>query len=67
MSKKVELDGEIIDRITVLGLTEHMNYLRKDIKNHKKDIKKVHPEDLTYAMDMVEHFKKVLQYYGNND
>jgi len=64
MGKKIEIDSETVDRITLLGLTEHRAYLRKALRDHKKGTNKLHPEDLGYDTDMLEHFNKIIGYYG---
>ena len=48
MAREIVLDGETCDRITVLTLTEYRNYLKKELRQHKKDPAKhwLHPDDV---------------------
>lgn len=36
MSKKLEIDGDVADRITVLNLIDYRKYLKKELQDFKK-------------------------------
>ena len=37
MTRKIELDGETADQITVINLKDYRDYLKKELKNWKKN------------------------------
>jgi hypothetical protein len=63
MSKKIELDGEAADRITVLNLKECRNYLKKELRQYKKG-EYLHPEDVAGNIKMIEALNLVIKYFG---
>ena len=63
MSKKIELDGEAADRITVLNLKECSNYLKKELRQYKKG-EYLHPEDVAGNIKMIEALNLVIKYFG---
>jgi hypothetical protein len=63
MSKKIELDGEAADRITVLNLKECRNYLKKELRQYKKG-EYLHPEDVAGNIKMIESLNLVIKYFG---
>jgi hypothetical protein len=63
MSKKIELDGEAADRITVLNLKECRNYLKKELRQYKKG-EYLHPEDVAENIKMIEALNLVIKYFG---
>ena len=75
MSKKIgpiTLDGEAADRITVLTLKEHRNYLKKDLSEWKKNPRTddnpggywMHPEDVSGNEIMIRHLDAVIKHFG---
>lgn len=64
MSKKIELDGEAADRITMLNLKEHRGYLKKDLKYRFKEGHYLHPDDVVGNTRLIEAITLVLKYYG---
>ena len=72
MARKIELDGEAADSITISNLKEHLGYLKDSMKKWKKNPKTdenpagvwMHPEDVTINIQMCEHLKAVISYYG---
>ena len=75
MSKRIgpiTLDGEAADRITVLTLKEHRNYLKKDLSEWKKNPKTddnpggywMHPEDVSGNEIMIRHLDAVIKHFG---
>jgi tRNA G37 N-methylase Trm5 len=64
MTKKLEIDYETADRITLLSLKYHQSYIKKELKAHKKG-KYMHHEDVCYNMTLIEALNKVIKYYGS--
>jgi len=76
MSKRVgpiTLDGEAADRITVLNLKEYRSYLKKELRDWKKNPRSdgnpggywLHPEDVGINMRVIEALNLVLKQYGS--
>lgn len=63
MSKKIELDGEAADRITVLNLKDCRSYLKKELRQYKKG-EYLHPEDVAGNIKMIEALDLVIKYFG---
>ena len=75
MSKRIgpiTLDGEAADRITVLTLKEHRNYLKRDLSEWKKNPRTddnpggywMHPEDVSGNEIMIRHLDAVIKHFG---
>jgi hypothetical protein len=63
MTKKLEIDYETAERITVLTLKDHQAYLKKDLKKFKKGAY-MHPEDVGENVLLIESLDKLIKYYG---
>jgi hypothetical protein len=75
MSKKAQgltLPFDIADAITVTCLKEQRDYLKKELKQWKKNPKTdanpsgywLHPEDVGKNEIMVHHLDAIIKYYG---
>lgn len=72
MAKKIELDGEAADRITVLNLKEYRAYLKKELKEWKKNPRSeanpngywLHPEDVSGNIRVIEALNLVIKQFG---
>ena len=64
MSKKLEIDFETADRITVLTLKEQRRYLKKELAAFKKG-QYLHPEDVSGNQIMVHHLDAVIKHFGD--
>ena len=64
MSKKLEIDFETADRITVLTLKEQRRYLKKELADFKKG-GYLHPEDVVNNTRLVQAIDDVIKYYGD--
>jgi hypothetical protein len=72
MAKKIELDGIAADRITVLNLKEYRSYLKKELKEWKKNPRTdsnpngywLHPEDVTGNIRVIEALNLVIKQFG---
>ena len=68
----ITLDGDTADRITVLTLKEQRSYLKKELKEWKKNPRTeanpngywLHPEDVSNNEIMVHHLDAVIKYFG---
>lgn len=63
MSRKFEIDIETADRITLLILKDQQEYLKKELKRHRKG-EWMHPEDVVYNTRLLEALDTVIKYYG---
>lgn len=63
MTKKLEIDYETAERITLLTLKDHQAYLKKELKDFKKG-GYMHPEDVGYNVLLIEALDKLIKYYG---
>ena len=65
---KIELSDEAVEDIVCATLKEHMKYLKKNIKEHKKK-DKLHPfeeQDLGHDVKMLAAMEEVYGYFGGN-
>jgi hypothetical protein len=71
-TKQITLDGEAADRITVLNLKEYRGYLKKELKDWKKNPKTdsnpdgywLHPEDVTGNIQAIEALNLIIKHFG---
>lgn len=63
MSKKIELDGETADRITVLTLKDYRSYLKKELSQFKKG-EYLHPEDVAGNIKAIEALNLIIKHFG---
>lgn len=72
MTKKIELDGEAADRITVLNLKDYRAYLKKELAQWKKNPRTdsnpdgywLHPEDVSGNIRVIEALNLVIKQFG---
>jgi len=72
MSRKIELDSEAADRITVLNLQDYRAYLKKELAQWKKNPKTetnpdgywLHPEDVAGNIRAIEALSLVIKHFG---
>ena len=72
MSRKIELDGEAADRMTVLNLQDDRAYLKKELAQWKKNPRTdsnpdgywLHPEDVSGNMRTIEALNLVIKHFG---
>jgi hypothetical protein len=68
----ITLDGDTADRITVLTLKEQRGYLKKELKEWKKNPRTeanpdgvwLHPDDVSGNEIMIHHLDAVIKYFG---
>lgn len=63
MTRKIDLDGESADRITVLNLKEYRAYLKKELKQYKKG-EYLHPDDVAGNIKLIEAMTLIIRYFG---
>jgi hypothetical protein len=72
MTNQITLDGDTADRITVLTLKEQRAYLKKELKDWRKNPRTeanptgywLHPEDVGKNEIMIHHLDAVIAYFG---
>ena len=70
-TKLITLDGEAADRITVLTLIDYRSYLKKELKQWKKNPKSdanptgywMHPEDVGINMQTVAALDLIISHF----
>lgn len=61
----VVIDFETADRITVCSLKDHLKYLEKEVKDHLKKGKYLHPDDLVQDQTvLIPALKTIIKFYG---
>jgi hypothetical protein len=55
-----QIDYETVDRITVIGLQDYRDSLKKQLKAHKKG-SWLHPDDVEHSKKMIEALDFVLK------
>jgi hypothetical protein len=64
MSKrKLEIDFETADRITVVSLKDQRSYLKKELQKFKKG-EYLHPEDVANNMQLIAAMDLIIKHYG---
>jgi hypothetical protein len=63
MGRKFYLDTETADKIVVLSLKDAMDYLKKELEDHKNG-EWLHPVDVVMNQKYIEAMEFVLGYYG---
>jgi hypothetical protein len=63
MSKKIEIDSDTADRITLIALKEQRKYLKKELAQFNKG-EYLHPEDVVYNTRLVQSLDLVIKHYG---
>jgi hypothetical protein len=63
MNKKLEIDFETADCITVLSLKAQRKYLKKELADFKKG-EYLHPTDVVNNTRMIEALDVVIKHFG---
>lgn len=72
MTKKIELDGDVADKITLLNLKDYRKYLTDELGTWQKNPKAefnptgvwLHPEDVTGNILTIEALNLVIKHFG---
>ena len=62
MSRKLEIDFDVADKITYLNLKDWRAYLKKELKQHKKGVW-MHPEDVVMNMKYIDALDLIIKAY----
>ena len=67
-SMYIEIDDEIADKIVLTNLKDCIDYIKKDIENLNRIIKreKYQDKDLSYNQELLPHLEAVYDYFGGN-
>ena len=64
MSKrKLEIDFETADRITLISLKDQRSYLKKELRQFKKG-EYLHPEDVANNIKLIAALDLIIKHYG---
>ena len=61
MSKKVELDSDVVDKIALISLYDHRRYLLESLEG---SVEFLHPDDQERNARLIGAFTEVIKYYG---
>jgi hypothetical protein len=61
MSKKVELDLDVVDQLALLSLNDHRKYLLEMLEG---SVEFLHPDDQEKNARLIGAFTEVIRYYG---
>jgi hypothetical protein len=70
--KKIELDAEVADGITLCNLKNCRAFLKKELAQYKKNPRSdanpngywLHPEDVVYNMQTIAALDVIIDYFG---
>jgi hypothetical protein len=63
--KKIELDGEIADKITILNLQDYLNYLQKELDDFDNG-NYMHDDDIAHSVKIIPALKMVIREFGGD-
>ena len=61
MSKKVELDSDVVDQLALISLYDHRRYLLESLEG---SVEFLHPDDQEKNARLIGAFTEVIKYYG---
>ncbi len=61
MTKKVELDSDVVDKLALISLYDHRNYLLESLEG---SVEFLHPDDQQRNAKLIGAFTEVINYYG---
>ena len=65
MTKGLEIPFEVADGIVIASLTEHVDYLKEEIRLHVEEGQYLHPEDYHKSMvKLIPAIELLIDYYG---
>ena len=65
MTKGLEIPFEVADSIVIASLTEHVGYLKEEIRLHVEEGHYLHPEDYHKSMvKLIPAIELLIDYYG---
>lgn len=63
--KKIELDGETADRITILNLQDYLRYLQKELDDFDNG-SWMHDDDIAHNVKMIPALKMIIHDFGGD-
>jgi len=66
MSKKLQIDGDVADRITVLNLIDYRKYLKDELKAYKKGAH-LHNDDVVGNIKRIEALTLIIGDFKTGD
>jgi len=66
MSRKLEIDMDTAERITLLSLQDQLKYLKEELRAHIEDGQWLHEDDVKLNHQLIYCIKKVISYYGGS-
>ena len=71
-TKGIVLSYEAADQVTLASLQDHREYLKKELKKHKKNPKTdknpdgywLHPDDVVKHKQLITAMDQLINYYG---
>ena len=66
MSRKLEIDMDTAERITLLSLKDHYGYLKEELRAHIEDGQYLHEEDAAKNHQLIYCLEKLIAYYGGS-
>jgi hypothetical protein len=64
MSRKLEIDMDTAEKITLLSLQDHYGYLKEELRAHIEDGQYLHEDDVVKNHQLIYCLEKVIAYYG---
>lgn len=65
MSKGLEIDFEIADKIAVASMKDQLKYLKEEVRQHMEEGQYLHPEDFhNSVVKLIPALETLIPYYG---
>jgi len=64
MSRKLEIDMDTAEKITLLSLQDHCGYLKEELRAHIEDGQYLHEDDVTNNHQLIYCLEKIIPYFG---
>lgn len=64
MSRKLEIDMDTAERIALVSLQDHYDYLNEELRNHIENGSWMHPDDVKNNHHLIYCLEHVIKYYG---
>ena len=64
MTRKLEIDMDVAEKITLISLQDHYEYLTHELNEHVQNGAWMHEEDVHPNRELVYCLKKLIKYYG---
>jgi hypothetical protein len=64
MSRKLEIDMDTAEKITLLSLQDHYGYVKEELRAHIEEGQYLHPDDVTKNHQLIYSLEKVISYFG---